>query len=280
MKTVLYAAAVLTLSAGSALAGPSTIWSVNVAATGSGVSSPAYAERFTLDGAKVGQVLLGTGFSPGGIALVGNTAYVSSTTDGLIRSFNTLTGIVSGTTIATGQPGYGSLSADATGLWANDYGGGNKAYHITFAGVIDRNVSLSLCSSYCNGLEVVSRGGLTFFVANRGETEALATYDRYTTTGGVVTAGLLSNVPNGSGIAYSSDLDRYFVANGFDNALTSYSAATGGLLGSIALGGTAPDSGFGNVRFIADVAFQVPEPATIALMLTGFGVMGMLRRRI
>lgn len=280
MKSILFSATALVLSAGAALAGPATIWGVNVAATGSGVSSNAYAERFLLDGTKVQQVLLGAGFSPGGIALVGSTAYVSSTTDNVIRSFNVNTGALGSSITVTGQPAFGSLSVDATGFWANDYGGGNRAYHITFGGVVDRSVVLSLCGSYCNGIEYVQRNGVVAsLLANRGEAEPSATYDLYTTTGTVTSTALLANVPNGSGVAYNRDRDQFVVADALNNAVLTYSA-TGALLATTTLRGTAPDSGFGaGTRFVADLALDVPEPATVALLLTGFGLMGALRRR-
>lgn len=274
MKAMLAtAAAALTLTAGTALAGPA-IWAVEVSATGSGVTNNAYAERFDTNGAKLQQVLLGTGVSPGGIAIVGNTAFVAATTDGVIRSFNLTTG-VAGASITTGHSALGSLSADGTGFWANDYEGGNKAFHITFGGAEDKSVTLSGCGSYCNGLDYFTRGGSSFLIANRGESEASATYDLYSTTGTLVTSALLSNVPNGSGLSYNGA--GFFVANSLNNALLSYSFA-GALLSTTTLGGPIPDSGFGDARFVTDLA-TVPEPMSLALLASGLGVIGLMRRR-
>ena len=114
MKAMLATVATaLTLTAGSALAGPA-IWAVEVSATGSGVTNNAYAERFDTNGAKLQQVLIGTGVSPGGIAIVGNTAFVAATTDGVIRSFNLTTG-VAGASITTGHSALGSCLRTAPG---------------------------------------------------------------------------------------------------------------------------------------------------------------------
>ena len=246
MRTLLAAAITLaTVTTSTAWAIPNAVWAVEASATGSGVSSSVYAELFDTAGNPLASPFrLGSGFSPGGVAVVGNTLYVSSTTDGTIRTYNTTTR-TAGAVITTGQPAIGSISADATGLWGNDYGGGNKAFHFTFAGVNDKTVTLANCGSYCNGLEAFSRNGQSFLIANRGETDASATYDLYSTTGALVTAGLLANVPNGSGVVYNGS--GFYVADSFDNTLLSYSF-TGSLLSTVAFGGAVPDSGFGSSR--------------------------------
>ena len=279
MRQVLIASvSLLALSAGAAMAGPNTVWTVDVSATGSGTSSNAYAEQFSTDGTKLRQVALGSGFSPGGIALQNNTIYVASTTDGTIRTYNATTG-AAGITISTGHAAYGSIAFDSTGFWANDYEGGNKAFHITLAGVNDKTVTLSNCGSYCNGLDVFTRNNLTYLIANRGETEASATYDLYTLSGStatLATAGLLKNVANGAGVVYNGT--GFYVADSIDNALLSYDF-NGTSLTSAALTGPIPDSGFGNARFATDLAFQVPEPMSLALFAAGLGALGIARRR-
>ena len=275
MKKLFATLAISAFSAGMAQAGP-VVWAVEASATGSATSSNAYAEQFSTDGAKLGQVLLGTGFSPAGIAVVGTTAYVSASTDGVIRTFNTLSG-VAGPSITTGLQALGSLSWDGAGFWANDYGGGNKAFRITTSGTVDRTLTLARCGSYCNGIEAFTRQGVSYLIANRGESEASATYDLYNAnTGAAVSgaSGLLAAVPNGSGVAYSDD--TFLVANSLDNTLLRYSFA-GALLSTATFGGVAPDSGFGEFRFVSDLAV-VPEPMSLALLAAGLGALGLVRR--
>jgi hypothetical protein len=281
MRLFTAATVVLTLTAGAAYAGPTTLWAVDVSNSGPGTAGSAYAEQFGLDGSLLRQVNLGSGFSPSGIALVGSMAYVSSSTDGLIRSYNLSSGTLLGS-FSSGMNALGALTADATGLWANDYTGGNQALHYSFAGVRDRALTLSYCSSYCNALEIATIGGTSYLLANRGETEPSATYDLYSTGGAVTAAALISGVPNGAGAAYDAGPQVFYVADAYDGTVQTYSA-TGAALGTITLGGTAPDTGFNadfpGQRFVADLAVQVPEPATLALLAGGFGLAGLVRRR-
>ena len=286
-KTIPATAAALLLSAGAALAGPATIWAVDVTATGGGVANSAFAEQFATDGSLLRQVNLGAGFSPGGIALVGNTGYVSSTTDGLIRSFDLSTGAL-GSSFSSGKAALGSLSADGNGLWANDYGGGNFAFHFTFAGVNDQSVRLANCGSFCNAIEYYRIGTNGFLLANRGETEDPAAYDVYTTTGTLVQAGLISGVPTGAGAAYDPMASLFYVSNVFDGTLQTYNL-NGTAAGTVTLGGTAPDTGFQTdfpgQRFVSDLAIAaatatpVPEPATLGMLGGLLGVAGLLRQR-
>ncbi len=272
-RTIGMAVATVCLSSSLAYAVPTTIWAVEASATGSGTASNVYAEQFGTSGAVLRQVLLGTGFSPGGIAIVGNTAYVASTTDGLIRTFDTRTGTI-GASIATGHSAFGSIAQDATGFWANDYEGGNKAFHITFAGVNDKTVTLSKCGSFCNGLDTFTQNGTSYLLANRGETDPTAVYDLYTTAGTLVTAALLT-APNGSGVSFNGT--GYYVADAYDNTLLSYSLS-GALLSTVTLGNPIPDSGFGAQRFVTDLAVVVPEPMSLGLLGMGLGFAGLMRR--
>ena len=136
-------------------------------------------------------------------------------------------------------------------------------------------MTLSGCGSFCNGLDYFTRGGASFLIANRGESEASATYDLYSTTGALVTSALLTNVPNGAGLSYNGT--GFYVADSLNNALLSYSFA-GALLSATTLGGPIPDSGFGATRFVTDFA-TIPEPMSLALLASGLCAAGIIRRR-
>jgi len=277
------AIAALTAITGAAQAAPS-VFAVSQTADDGVVN--AYVESFSGSGSLQSRINLGAGFNPGGVAVAGNTIYVSSTNQAVIRSYNLATG-AAGAAITTGMQGYGSLSADATGLWANDGTGGNKAVHITFAGLIDRTPTLSRCGSNCSAIEAFSRGGTSFLIASEGAADGSpATYDLYRTDGTLVTAGLLFNVPFGTGLAYDAAADAFIVASspgtpGNGGSLLTYSFG-GALLSTAVLGGPIQDAGFGNVRFLNDVtasAAAVPEPMSLALLVSSLGMLGFMRRR-
>ncbi|GAC1348367.1 MAG: hypothetical protein NVSMB18_36320 [Acetobacteraceae bacterium] len=269
MKTTLAVAlAGLTLSFAPAIAGPSTIWAVDASATGSGVSNPAYAEQFSLTGALLKRVSLGSGFNPTGIAVVGNTGYVSADADGVLRTFNLGTGAL-GATYATGQNALGALTSDGSSVWASDFTGGNKAYRFSLTGQLLGTTTLGNCGSYCNGFEYEA-GAL---VANRGQN--VGPYDRYSTGGTLLTPNVFT-AGDGGALAFNSDSQMQLaaVSGGQGGVQTS----PGGL--TIAFGGSIPDTGFATTdRFINDLAFQVPEPTTLALLVTGLGMLGLRRRR-
>jgi len=153
MRLFLLASVAFTVSAGVAgAAGAAPIWTVSSAATA------AYAELFADNGTVVRQVSLGGDIDPRGIAVVGNTGYVSgmiagttNLTSGVIRPFNVTTGAVS-KDVAT-SPLFGALAFDGAGFWAADNGGLNKAFHTSFSGVKDATITLSKCDANCSGLE-------------------------------------------------------------------------------------------------------------------------------
>lgn len=60
---------------------------------------------------------------------------------------------------------------------------------------------------------------------------------------------------------------------------TAVGVAFGGAAMSIDFGGTANQTGFDNVTFGSDRPGAIPEPATWAMMITGFGMAGAVLRR-
>ena len=78
-----------------------------------------YVERFDGAGALKSRIDLGTKFEAAGVALVDSTIYVSSFSSAEIRCYDLGSGAF-WSTLVSNVPGYGGLSADATGLWAGD----------------------------------------------------------------------------------------------------------------------------------------------------------------
>ena len=271
MKSILpIALAGMLASVGPALAGPTTIWAVDATATGAGFGNPvynAYAEQFSLTGQLLQRVTLGSNFNPSGIAIVGNTGYVSSFDNGTLYTFNLSTGAL-GTSYTTGQLAFGALTFDGTNLLAADATDA-KVYRYSPLGAFVGSFTLPSSVDSPNGLEYEA-GTL---IANQGQNQG--PYNRYSTTGTLLQANVFTAGDNGA-VAYNPD-----------NA-TQYAAVSGGQGGfqtspggaTVFFGGTIADSGFGTSdRFINDLAIQVPEPATLTLLAAGLAMIGVRRRR-
>lgn len=251
-----------------AFAVPTTIWAVDASATGSGVSNAAYAEQFSLAGQLLQRVTLGSGFNPTGIAIVGNTGYVSTDTSGRLYTFNLSTGAL-GATYTTGQNALGPLTFDGTNLLAADSAGGNQVYRYSLTGAYVGQFTISSLASNINGLEY--EAGTV--IANRGQNAG--PYDRYSSTGMLLQANAFNAGDDGA-VAYNPDnATQYAAVSGGTGGFQTFPGGTTVLFGS-----NIADSGFGTSdRFINDLAIQVPEPATLTLLAAGLAFMGVRRRR-
>ncbi len=129
-------------------------------------------------------------------------------------------------------------------------------------------MTLARCGSYCNGIEFEAGS----FIANEGQN--VGPYDRYSTTGALLQANVF-NLGDGGALTYNTDTGvQYAAISGGSGSLRTSLGTT------ITLGGSIPNTGFGTTdRFINDLAFQVPEPATLALVAAGLGMVGVRRRR-
>lgn len=271
MKIILpIALAGVLASAAPALAVPTTIWAVDATATGAGVGNPvynAYAEQFSLTGQLLQRVTLGSNFNPSGIAIVGNTGYVSSFDSGTLYTFNLGTGAL-GATYATGQGALGALTFDGINLLAADADGAN-VYRYSLTGTFISSFKLPGFVDSPNGLEYEA-GTL---VANQGQNQG--PYNRYSATGTLV-PGSSFMAGDGGAIAYNPDNAMQYAA--ISGGTGGFQTSPGGA--TVLFSSNIADSGFGTAdRSINDLAIQVPEPATLTLLAAGLAFLGVRRRR-
>jgi hypothetical protein len=169
-------------------------------------------------------------FNPGkgngrGIVVVGNTVYYTVAGNGNVYKLDATTGADLGVAfVVAGASGLSTIAYDGTNFWIGDYSGTKNAYYVTPTGTLLKTIALSLCTSFCDGLEFFN-GKL---ISNRGDTLAPANYDVYDLNGNVLQANFINTAtaPSpftnhaGRGIAfdgtdfYISDASNVYVYNG------------------------------------------------------------------
>ena len=175
-------------------------------------------------------------FNPGkgngrGVVTVGNIVYYTVADNGNVYKLDATTGADLGIafTIA-GSSGLSNMAFDGTNFWISDYSGTKNAYYVSPTGALLKTISLSLCSSYCDGLEYFN-GKL---ISNRGDTLQPANYDVYDLNGNVLQANFIQTTHAGRGIAF--DGTNFFIADATN--VYVYSGTTGALIRQMTPGGT------------------------------------------
>ena len=210
------------------------------------------------------------------VVTVGNTIYYTVVGDPHIYELNATTGAPTGS-ILTQNASMSTLAWDGSHFWTADYSGTNHAFEIDpLTGSNIKTITLANASGNMDGLEYFN-GKL---IGNR--CDACGTYDIYDLDGNVLTSAFITAPSSATGIAF--DGTNFLVSNIFNSSIGVYSGTTGQLLNTVNL-----TSQFGSF-LIEDLSVDysqrvdtggggVPEPSTWAMMLVGFGAIGMTFRK-
>jgi len=216
-------AAAIGFSVGTAHAQPNVLWT-----NSAGSNAITAVDKTT--GALIKQ------FNPGkgngrGIVVVGNIVYYSVAGSGNIFKLDATTGADLGVAFTIpGASGLSTIAYDGTNFWVGDYSGTKNAYYVSPTGTLLKTIQLSLCTSFCDGLEFFN-GKL---ISNRGDTLNPAHYDVYDLNGNVLQANFIQTTHAGRGIAF--DGTDFFISDA--NTVYVYSGSTGTFIRQFSPGGT------------------------------------------
>ncbi len=204
-----------------------------------------------------------------GVVVVGNIIYYTVVGDSKIYTMDRTSGLNTGF-IQTSNSSMATLAWDGTQFWTADYSGSNKAFRINLAGVNTSTITLANATGNMDGLEWFN-GKL---IGNRSDAGGI--YDIYDLSGNILTANFITSAGSSTGIAY--DGANFVVSNVFGSSLSYFNGTTGAFINTVNL--TSSAGGFLiedlSVDYAArpDTGGAVPEPATWAMMLAGFGMIG------
>jgi hypothetical protein len=229
-------------------------------------------QEFDLNtGVVLKQITAPLGNNGRGIVQVGNVLYyTSASTNGVYAyDFTTDTNLGTVFTIA-GSSGLATMAYDGTNFWIGDYSGTNHVYEYSTTGTLLNTLSLVNCTGFCDGLEYVN-GTL---ISNRSDEGNI--YDIYSLTGTLLQSDFITGNPDGStGIAYDGTF--YYTDNVNGSSYNVYDSTGTFIKTTPFVGGTYHLGEDLSVNYAARVdtgGGAVPEPATWAMFLLGFGAIG------
>jgi len=261
-------AVALTAIASTANAGITTGW-VNNATAG-----PPIIQEFDLSNGNVlKEFTAPNGYNGRGIVQVGDIVYYTSASTNGVYAYNFVTNTDLGTVFTIpGTSGLATMAYDGSNFYIGDYSGTNHVYKYSPTGTLLTTLTLANCNGYCDGLEYAN-GKL---ISNRDDGGSI--YDVYDLSGNLLQSAFITSPLTSTGIAF--DGTNYYTDNVYNSSFNVFDGS-GTFIKTISFNGGTYHLGEDlSVNYAArgDTG-GVPEPATWALMLAGFGAMGLMLRR-
>jgi len=216
-----------------------------------------------------------------GVVNVNNILYYTDADSGDVFKYNLATHTPLGVAFTVaGASGLASITYDGTNFWIGDYSGSNHAFLYSPTGTLLNTITLSLCTSFCDGLTFFKQGGVGFLMSNRVDGCCNGTpvqYDVYSTSGSVVTADLITNPLPSTGVAW--DGTHFFTSN-INNGSISEWTMSGTFVQTLPVTGGSMSPLIEGMSFNFAQTVGTPEPGTLVMFGTGIvGLAGLLRRK-
>lgn len=228
-------------------------------------------QEFDLSGNLLKTINAPHGSNGRGIVQVGDIIYYTSAGTNSVFAYNFKTDTDLGTLFSIpGTTGLATMAYDGTNFYLGDYSGTNKVYKYSPNGTALGVITLLNCGGNCDGLEYVN-GTL---ISNRGDANNI--YDKYDLSGNLIKSDFITGSAGGStGIAFDGTF--YYTDNVYGSSFNEYDL-NGVFVKTVAFqGGTLGEDLSVNYAARIDTG-GVPEAATWAMMLSGFGLVGTAMR--